>query len=123
MAKSGRASVIKRNRANLRATVFGPAVDARTERLSAKLQELAAQPKPTEGNSKMEMDSTRSDGQASDPKARVADSHEDMDIDQKPRDTHGRSKKSGRIQKNKKNRSSIVFRPHPSKAKRMSRKK
>ncbi|PYH77758.1 hypothetical protein BO82DRAFT_368258 [Aspergillus uvarum CBS 121591] len=107
MAKSGRASVIKRNRANLRATVFGPAVDARTERLSAKLQELAAQPKPTEGNSKMEMDSTRSD----------------MDIDQKPRDTHGRSKKSGRIQKNKKNRSSIVFRPHPSKAKRMSRKK
>jgi hypothetical protein len=46
MAKSVRASVQKRNKAKLRSTVFGPAVDARTERLSAKLQELAAQPKP-----------------------------------------------------------------------------
>jgi hypothetical protein len=46
MAKSGRASIIKRNRAKLRSTIFGPAVDARTERLSAKLQELASQPKP-----------------------------------------------------------------------------
>ncbi|KNG81984.1 GPI ethanolamine phosphate transferase 2 [Aspergillus nomiae NRRL 13137] len=47
MAKSVRASVQKRNRAKLRATVFGPVVDARTERLSAKLQELASQPKPS----------------------------------------------------------------------------
>lgn len=46
MAKSVRASVSKRNRANLRKKVFGPVVDARTERLAAKLQELASQPKP-----------------------------------------------------------------------------
>lgn len=46
MAKSVRASVSKRNSANLRATVFGPADAARTKRLSAKLQELASQPKP-----------------------------------------------------------------------------
>lgn len=46
MAKSVRASVSKRNRAALRKKVFGPIVDARTERLSAKLQELASQPKP-----------------------------------------------------------------------------
>lgn len=46
MAKSVRASVSKRNRANLRKKVFGPLVDARTERLAAKLQEIAAQPKP-----------------------------------------------------------------------------
>lgn len=46
MAKSIRASVSKRNRANLRKKIAGPAVDARTERLSAKLQELASQPKP-----------------------------------------------------------------------------
>jgi hypothetical protein len=45
MAKSVRASVQKRNKAKLRATVFGPVVDARTERLSAKLQKLASQPK------------------------------------------------------------------------------
>jgi hypothetical protein len=48
MAKSVRASVQKRNKAKLRATVFGPVVDARTERLSAKLQELASQPKPND---------------------------------------------------------------------------
>lgn len=46
MAKSARASVRKRNNANLRAKIFGPAHDARTERLSAKLQELASAPKP-----------------------------------------------------------------------------
>ena len=46
MAKSVRASVSKRNRANLRKKVFGPAVDARTERLAAKLQEIASQPRP-----------------------------------------------------------------------------
>lgn len=46
MAKSVRASVSKRNRANLRKKFFGPVVDARTERLSAKLQELASQPRP-----------------------------------------------------------------------------
>jgi hypothetical protein len=55
MAKSVRASVSKRNRANLRKTVFGPIVDARTERLAAKLQEIASQPKP-EAPKKKEMD-------------------------------------------------------------------
>ncbi|KIX10463.1 uncharacterized protein Z518_01546 [Rhinocladiella mackenziei CBS 650.93] len=48
MAKSARASVTKRNHRNLRAKVFGPAHDARTERLSAKLQELATKPRPNE---------------------------------------------------------------------------
>jgi len=46
MAKGLRSSVRKRNKAKLRATVFGPAADARTARLSAKLQELASQPRP-----------------------------------------------------------------------------
>jgi hypothetical protein len=46
MAKSIRASVSKRNRATLRKNFFGPIVDARTERLHAKLQELADKPKP-----------------------------------------------------------------------------
>lgn len=58
MAKSVRASVSKRNRANLRKKVFGPVVDARTERLAAKLQELASQPKPeAPKKSDMELDS------------------------------------------------------------------
>lgn len=46
MAKSIRASVSKRNRATLRKNFFGPIVDARTERLHAKLQEIANQPRP-----------------------------------------------------------------------------
>lgn len=58
MAKSVRASVSKRNRANLRKKVFGPVVDARTERLAAKLQEIASQPKPeTSKKAEEEMDS------------------------------------------------------------------
>lgn len=54
MAKSVRASVSKRNSAKLRATVFGPADNARTARLSAKLQELASQPKPTDNEMKVD---------------------------------------------------------------------
>jgi hypothetical protein len=46
MAKSARASVVKKNGRNLRAKVFGPVDEARTARLSAKLQELAAKPRP-----------------------------------------------------------------------------
>ena len=46
MAKGLRASTRKKNNAALRDRLFGPAVDARTERLSAKLQELAAKPRP-----------------------------------------------------------------------------
>jgi hypothetical protein len=46
MAKSSRAGSVKANNRRLKATVFGPVESARTERLSAKLLELAAQPKP-----------------------------------------------------------------------------
>lgn len=61
MAKSIRASVSKRNRATLRKKVFGPIVDARTERLAAKLQELASQPRPKapeKSNKELESDET-----------------------------------------------------------------
>ncbi len=57
MAKSARASNTKRNRRNLRAKVFGPAHDARLERLSAKLQEVASKPSVTEEKA-MEVDDT-----------------------------------------------------------------
>jgi len=46
MAKGLRATTRKRNKRNLRAQIFGPAHDARIERLSAKLQEIAAKGKP-----------------------------------------------------------------------------
>ncbi|KAH0565787.1 hypothetical protein GP486_000806 [Trichoglossum hirsutum] len=44
MAKSARSSVKKANKSNLRARVFGPAEDARIERLSAKLAQLVKEP-------------------------------------------------------------------------------
>lgn len=46
MAKGLRASVNKSNKKVLRNRVFGPVEQARNERLSAKLMELASQPKP-----------------------------------------------------------------------------
>lgn len=46
MAKGARASTTKTNHQNLKSKVFGPIESARTERLSAKLLELASQPKP-----------------------------------------------------------------------------
>jgi len=46
MAKSSRARSVKVNNRRLKANVFGPVESARAERLSAKLLELAAQPKP-----------------------------------------------------------------------------
>jgi hypothetical protein len=46
MAKSSRASTVKANNQRLKAKVFGPVEQARMERLSAKLLEVAAAPKP-----------------------------------------------------------------------------
>ncbi|KAJ5279896.1 hypothetical protein N7478_005268 [Penicillium angulare] len=120
MAKSIRASVSKRNRANLRKKVFGPVVDARTERLAAKLQELASQPRPeTSAKSEMELKSEETADQDSGAKAAAAD--EAMDVDTKS--SKSRSQKSGRVQKNKKPRNSIVFKAHPSKVKKGPKRK
>jgi hypothetical protein len=46
MAKGARASAKKANHQKLKNEVFGPVENARTERLSAKLLELASQPRP-----------------------------------------------------------------------------
>ena len=55
MAKGLRSHVKKNNRTKLRAKVFRPVEDARTARLSARLLELASQPKPEQGgDDKME---------------------------------------------------------------------
>ncbi|KAJ5921559.1 hypothetical protein N7466_009885 [Penicillium verhagenii] len=123
MAKSIRASVGKRNRATLRKKVFGPVVDARTERLAAKLQELASQPRPknpekTKTESEMEVESDEAADQSSSAKAAPTD--EAMDIDIK---SSKKRSKFGRVQKTKKPRNNIVFKAHPSKAKNGSKRK
>lgn len=56
MAKGARASTIKANNAALKRNVFGPVEDARTARLSAKLLELASQPKPESTKEDMQME-------------------------------------------------------------------
>lgn len=66
MAKSIRSSTKKRNHAKLRSTVFGPVVDARTERLSAKLQELAAQPLKIETSKDTAEENTKAEAEAED---------------------------------------------------------
>lgn len=61
MAKSLRSSTRKANDRRLKTNVFGPAEAARAERLSAKLMELANQPKP-ERDAEMKTDDAASDG-------------------------------------------------------------
>ncbi|KAL0931628.1 uncharacterized protein CTRU02_212582 [Colletotrichum truncatum] len=60
MAKSSRSSVKKNNNQRLKKNVFGPAEEARAERLSAKLLELAKQPKP-EKEADVNMDADEQD--------------------------------------------------------------
>ncbi|GAB7357257.1 hypothetical protein MBLNU459_g8232t1 [Dothideomycetes sp. NU459] len=73
MAKGSRSSVRKTNNTKLKARVFGPVENARTERLSAKLMELAAQPKPP----KVEMDVEESvDAKSAEPETKET-SHAD----------------------------------------------
>lgn len=45
MAKGLRSSTKKANKTQLRSRIFGPVEEARKERLSAKLLELAAEPR------------------------------------------------------------------------------
>lgn len=78
MAKSVRSSTRKRNSAALRAKVFGPAQDARTERLSAKLQALITKPK-AEQDTVMSVDD-KLNGRESDE--RVAEGGEDVQDEQ-----------------------------------------
>ncbi|KAF4916940.1 hypothetical protein CGCVW01_v009898 [Colletotrichum viniferum] len=104
MAKSSRSSVKKNNNQRLKKDVFGPAEAARAERLSAKLLELAKQPKPQkEADMNMDTDE-QDDAQINPDEEQEAKKTEDtpMDVDSaKPR------RRSGRIQKKKS--SKIVF--------------
>ncbi|RJE21260.1 hypothetical protein PHISCL_06411 [Aspergillus sclerotialis] len=127
MAKSVRASVSKRNRAKLRSTVFAPADNARTERLSAKLQEIASRPKPKDRDmSDTDLGNLSAGDRNRDhgiKPARVGE-EEDMDVDQSPKTTTSQARRPERIQKRKKRaRSSIVFPSHPLKTKSGSRRK
>ncbi|KAL1872780.1 hypothetical protein VTK73DRAFT_1330 [Phialemonium thermophilum] len=105
MAKSKRSSQVKANNRRLKAQVFGPVELARAERLSAKLLELASQPKPEkEGNDK-EMEGIEAPEQKT-----TSSAHDDetMDIDS---GAAAERRKLGRkkIEKRRSKKSSIVF--------------
>ncbi|KAM5353786.1 hypothetical protein ACJ41O_000436 [Fusarium nematophilum] len=103
MAKSSRSSTRKANNQRLAAKVFGPAEAARAERLSAKLLELAQQPKPESSDVNMNIQEDDADTNAKD------DAREEtkMEVDSvKP--SSGRIEKR-RVDKRKQKKSKIVF--------------
>ncbi|UNI16289.1 hypothetical protein JDV02_002735 [Purpureocillium takamizusanense] len=105
MAKSSRSSTKKANNRRKAASVFGPAEIARNERLSAKLLELAKQPKPE--TSDVNMDAVEDDAAVAEE--HVADDADDtaMDVDSKKASRTRIDKK--RIGKRKAKKSKIVF--------------
>ncbi|KAI9790357.1 MAG: hypothetical protein M1816_005175 [Peltula sp. TS41687] len=126
MAKSLRASNKKGNKARLRSKVFGPVEDARTERLSAKLLELATSAMPVATpESTMDIDKTAAEEEKSmAPKERPVNSDE-MDVDDVvshpvKSSTNKKGQSSSRVQKKgrRKGSSSILF-PSYQKGKRL----
>ncbi|KAI1467203.1 uncharacterized protein F4812DRAFT_431610 [Daldinia caldariorum] len=106
MAKSSRASTRKANNQRLKSKVFGPVEAARAERLSAKLLELAAQPKAQPDAEIKMVDGTEEDAAKVQNSTAVPDADNTMDVDSaKP--TSKRSDKK-RIEKRRKT-SKIVF--------------
>jgi len=114
MAKGLRSSARKCNKAKLRATLFGPLMDARTERLSIKLQEISSKQLSRDAN----MSGNQNEVQICDTK-----SGNDMDNAKRgsgvtrPSDVNPIQKRTRR-----KKRSSIVFAQHPEKARRIRQK-
>ncbi|KAI1766404.1 hypothetical protein GGR53DRAFT_486678 [Hypoxylon sp. FL1150] len=117
MAKSSRSSSRKANNQRLKAKVFSPIEEARAERLSAKLLELAAQPKPpppTESGAMKIVDEEGEDAEGGEAKMdedATAGANVDanvMDVDTAKPAPKKRSDKK-RIEKRKKTRSKIVF--------------
>ncbi|KAK1769294.1 hypothetical protein QBC33DRAFT_568247 [Phialemonium atrogriseum] len=110
MAKSSRASSVKNNNQQLKKNVFGPVESARTERLSAKLLEIAAQAKTSRPENEKEMEDveTTSTDQKTAP---TVTEEETMDIDSgakavKRKLTLGRK---GIEKRRRSKKSSIVF--------------
>ncbi|KAI9761192.1 MAG: hypothetical protein M1840_001992 [Geoglossum simile] len=105
MAKSARSSVKKANKSKLRARVFGPVEIARTERLSAKLLQLAT-----------ESAVARPDDTAMElvDKEQQVHTEDDMEVDEDPATatTHTiKTKTSRQVQRKRRGKpsSSIVF--------------
>ncbi|KAK8171646.1 hypothetical protein BKA80DRAFT_260881 [Phyllosticta citrichinensis] len=100
MAKSSRSSIKKTNNQKLKKNVFGPVENARAQRLSEKLLELAQQPRPAKDEMDVEKDQ-HAESNETQPEATEA---ADMELDDEPKPSASTSskKKTARVQKNKK---------------------
>ncbi|KAG6365348.1 hypothetical protein INS49_006958 [Diaporthe citri] len=105
MAKSQRSSVTKANNQRLKKNVFGPVEAARQQRLSARLLEIASQPKPVPEE---EMKDTTEQAESEETKAAAKTKPEDtaMEVDQPSKSTKS---KKGKIVKRRGRKSNIVF--------------
>ncbi|KAM7223612.1 Protein of unknown function (DUF2423) domain containing protein [Rhypophila decipiens] len=119
MAKSARSSQIKTNNQKLKKNVFGPVEEARTARLSARLLELASQPKAQKD---VEMQVVEGEETKTETAEKTEEAME-VDSGSKPASKRksGRIAKSG-IAKRKLRKSAIVF-PKYGEKKNMVRKK
>ncbi|KAI1302605.1 hypothetical protein F5Y03DRAFT_207174 [Xylaria venustula] len=123
MAKSSRASTRKANNQRLKANVFGPVELERNARLSAKLLELAAAPKPevVDGDSSVKIidadaDATSNNEAEKEGAAAAAENAMDVDTAKSAASSSKSGSKKGRIEKRRKT-SKIVFPKYGDKAK------
>ncbi|KAI0440469.1 hypothetical protein F4803DRAFT_467206 [Xylaria telfairii] len=113
MAKSSRASSRKANNQRLKANVFGPVEIERNARLSAKLLELAAAPKPERADSESmniveDADANNSGNAEKEGATATSETAMDVDAAKTPATSTKSSSKKGRIEKRRKT-SKIVF--------------
>ncbi|KAK7965076.1 family UPF0642 [Apiospora saccharicola] len=108
MAKSSRASTIKANNQRLKRNVFGPVEAARLQRLSAKMREIAAQPKPVP-EVEMKPVEEAEEANATEQASETATNAATMEVDDQPPPSKRSERK--RIEKHKKP-SKIVFRKY-----------
>ncbi|EKJ71123.1 hypothetical protein NXS19_003147 [Fusarium pseudograminearum] len=118
MAKSSRASTKKANNRRLVKNVFGPAEAARNERLSAKLLEVAKQPKPE--SSDVNMNTQEEEANESNEDAQEEETTMDVDSVKKP--SSGRIEKK-RPDKRKQQSCKITFKSYGSRSKGKGKKK
>ncbi|KAI5286224.1 hypothetical protein KEM54_006954 [Ascosphaera aggregata] len=126
MAKGLRSHIKQKHKTALRNSVFAPVIDARTERLSKKLQEIAAQPREAEMKDVniIENDIYR-EGKAGDEEDMEVDDDDDerrknMQRSTTTATTTSSSTSSRGIHKRNRKKSakkSINFKPHPMKVK------
>ncbi|KAG8161460.1 hypothetical protein KVR01_008447 [Diaporthe batatas] len=105
MAKSQRSSVTKANNQRLKKNVFGPVEAARQQRLSARLLEIASQPKPVPEKA---MKDVAEQAETEENKTVDETKQDDtMEVDQQSKTT--KSKTKGKIVKRRGRKSNIVF--------------